>query len=178
MKFGAKKGLVMLCAAALLLPVANVHAKRSIEKIGYINVQQIVAKSDIGKEAREKLAKLKGTKNAQLKEIAAEIENLSDQIKKERQKKEINQEKMKGLIESIQETNKKYQRFVADAKEAIAKLDRELVAEILKKANPVLKRIVDKEKYTIIIKDAGSLAYIDPSKDITDEVVKGLNKIK
>jgi len=40
----------------------------------------------------------------------------------------------------------------------------------------VLKRVAKKRKYTIILKDPKADGYLDPSVDITDEVLKGLNK--
>ncbi|OQW97351.1 MAG: molecular chaperone Skp, partial [Desulfobacteraceae bacterium A6] len=33
-----------------------------------------------------------------------------------------------------------------------------------------------KQKYTMILKDPNSIGYLDPSVDITDDVVKDLNK--
>ncbi|MEE8431795.1 MAG: OmpH family outer membrane protein, partial [Candidatus Desulfatibia sp.] len=81
-------------------------------------------------------------------------------------------------VELLQKMNKDYQRLVADAKEDIAREDRQLVALILEKANDILKSVAKKKKYTIILKDPKTIGYLDPAVDITDLVVKELNKRK
>ena len=80
--------------------------------------------------------------------------------------------------ESPSKKYKEYQRLVADAKEDITREDRELVSIILKKADNVLKRVAKNNKFTIILKDPNAIGYLDPSVDITDLVLKELNKKK
>jgi outer membrane protein len=82
----------------------------------------------------------------------------------------------RNKIEKLRSAYKEYQRLLADAKEDILREDRELVSIILKKADGVLKKVAKKRKYTIILKDPKAIGYLDPSVDITDEVLKGLNK--
>jgi outer membrane protein len=67
---------------------------------------------------------------------------------------------------------------VDDAKEDITREDRQLVAIILGKANDILKNVAKKKKYSIILKDPNSIGYLDPDVDITDLVLKELNKKK
>ncbi|CAD7848633.1 MAG: hypothetical protein [Olavius algarvensis Delta 4 endosymbiont] len=79
-------------------------------------------------------------------------------------------------VEALKKLYKDFQRMVADAKEDISREDRELVALILKKADGVLKKIAKKKKYSIILKDPNAIGYLDPDVDITDLVLKELNK--
>ena len=79
-------------------------------------------------------------------------------------------------VEILKRKYKEYQRLVADAKEDITREDRELVSIILKKADSVLKRVAKNNKFTIILKDPNTIGYLDPSVDITDIVLKALNK--
>ena len=41
-----------------------------------------------------------------------------------------------------------------------------------------MKKVAKKYKYTIIIKDPNAVGYLDPDVDITDKVIKELNKKK
>lgn len=66
--------------------------------------------------------------------------------------------------------------MVADAKEDISREDRELVALILKKADDILKKVAKKKRFSIILKDPNAIGYLDPDVDITDLVLKELNK--
>ena len=85
------------------------------------------------------------------------------------------QEKRKKQL-AIQKTNKEYRRMVADVKEDILLEDRELVSIILQKADEILNKVAKRLNYTVILKDATAIGYLDPSVDITDEVIKELNK--
>jgi outer membrane protein len=64
----------------------------------------------------------------------------------------------------------------ADAKDEIEKQNRDLVAGILKKADGILKSIAKKRGFGIILKDPKVVGYLDPDLDITDDVLKALNK--
>ena len=69
--------------------------------------------------------------------------------------------------------------MVTDAREDITREDRQLVAIILQKADGVLKRVAKRKKYTIILMDPPkTVGYVDPKVDITDDVLKVLNKKK
>ncbi|MBU1195724.1 MAG: OmpH family outer membrane protein [Proteobacteria bacterium] len=69
-----------------------------------------------------------------------------------------------------------YKKMVGQAREDIAREDRQLVAEILKKADGVLKAVAKEKKFTIILKDPNAIGYLDESVDITTQVLAGLNK--
>jgi len=79
-------------------------------------------------------------------------------------------------VEALKKLYKDFQRMVADAKEDISREDRELVALILKKADDILKKVAKKKRFSIILKDPNAIGYLDPDVDITDLVLKELNK--
>ena len=66
--------------------------------------------------------------------------------------------------------------MVADVKEDILLEDRELVSIILQKADEILNKVAKRLNYAVILKDATAIGYLDPGVDITDEVIKELNK--
>jgi len=51
-----------------------------------------------------------------------------------------------------------------------------VVAIILQKADDVLKKVAKRKKFTIILKDPNAIGYLDKKVDITDDVLKELNK--
>lgn len=69
-------------------------------------------------------------------------------------------------------------RDTGASKEAINNREKELVSAILKNARKALADVARKLKYTIIIKDPNIIAYLDPGSDITDLVIKELDKSK
>lgn len=167
------KKTVIVAIAMVLLFCVNSYAA---DKVGFINVQKLVSGSKMGKKATAEIQKLKDSENEKINKRRTEIDELNNKFKAESRKKDVNQSGLKLLIEEIQLKDKEYKRLVADAREMLAKKDRELVVEILLKADPILKKIAKKKGYSIILRDRGTLAYLDPAVDVTDEVIKKLDR--
>ncbi len=170
-----KKNLLVI-AGCIVLALVWCTSSYAAEKVGYINLQRLVNESKMGKEAKADIQRMRKTKQAVLNKKLKDIIKLRDFINQKGDKLPARERRDK--IELLQKMNKEYQRLVADAKEDIAREDRDLVAIILEKANDILKSVAKKKKYTIILKDPKTIGYLDPAVDITDLVVKELNKKK
>jgi outer membrane protein len=149
-------------------------ASYAAEKVGYINLQRLVNESDMGKAARNDIQKLRSEREAVLREKLKELNDLRELINKEGATMDAAEKNDK--VQEYNRAYKEYQRTLEDAKEDISNEDKELVAIILEKADSVLKEVAKKQKYTIILKDANAIGYLDPEVDITDDVLKELNK--
>ena len=169
---GRRVILSIVCCAAMVLILSI--SSNAAEKVGYINLQRLVNESDMGKAARSDLQKLRSEKEAVIRDKLQEINNLRDLLNKEGNTMDAAEKRDKE--QALNRALKEYQRLVEDAREDISNEDKELVAIILQKADPVLKEVAKKQKYTIILKDANAIGYLDPSVDITDDVLKELNK--
>ena len=164
--------VLMICCVTLVFGLSV--ASYAADKVGYINLQRLVNESDMGKAAKEDIQKLRSEREAMLREKLKEINDLRTLINKEGDSMGASEKTDK--IQELNRAYKEYQRLVEDAKEDISNEDKELVSIILEKADSVLKEVAKKQKYTIILKDANAVGYLDPSVDITDDVLKELNK--
>ena len=170
-----KKNLLVI-ASCIVLALVWCTSSFAAEKVGYINLQRLVNESKMGKDAKADILKMRQTKQAVLDKKLADINKLRDFINKKGDKLAAGDRRAK--VELLQKMYKEYQRLVADAKEDITREDRQLVAIILEKANDILKKVAKKKKYGIILKDPNAIGYLDPDVDITDLVLKELNKKK
>jgi len=170
-----KKNLLVI-AGCIVLALVWCTSSFAAEKVGYINLQRLVNESQMGKDAKADILKMRQTKQAVLDNKLADINKLRDFINKKGDKLVAGDRRDK--VELLQKMYKDYQRLVADAKEDITREDRQLVAIILEKANDILKNVAKKKKCGIILKDPNSIGYLDPDVDITDLVLKELNKKK
>ena len=168
------KRKMLAAACCFVLGLAWCTFSHAADKVGYINLQRLVNESKMGKAAREDIRKLRKDREAMVSNKLWEINNLKDLLNKQGAKMDPNEKRDK--IEALQKVYKEYQRMVADAKEDIVREDRELVSIILKKADGILKKVAKKKKYTIILKDPKAIGYLDPSVDITDAVLKELDR--
>jgi len=146
------------------------------DKVGYVNLQRLVSESKMGKKASQDMQKLRVQKEKIVSAKLKEVTVLRDRINKTGNK--MTAAKKAAAIENLQKAYKEYQRLVADTKDDVVRGDRKLVAIILQKADGVLKKVAKRGKYTIIIKDPKAVGYLDPSVDITDKVIKALNRKK
>ncbi|MFP4477641.1 MAG: OmpH family outer membrane protein [Desulfatibacillaceae bacterium] len=160
----------------LILFLALTGAAHGAGKVGFINLKRLVNESDLGKTAKKDIAKLRKDRTADATEKQRQVNHLKQVI--EEQGDTMSPEEKREKLEALQKTYKDYQRLIEDAKEDIAREDRELVSIILKKADDVLKEVAKKRKYTIILKDPATIGYLDPEVDITDEVLKELDRRK
>ena len=167
-----KFAIVVFLAAALSSAMAQpIHAQT---KVGYIDLQRLVGESEMGRKAQQELSVMREQKEALLGIKLSELNKLKDYINKEGAT--MDPATKKDKIEELQKAYKDYQRLVADAKDDIEREDRDLVATILNKADGVLKMVAKSQGYTIILKDPNAIGYLDKSVDITDAVLKELNK--
>ena len=169
-KSGVVSGMCVFVAAVFLLCGVS-YAE---QKVGYINLQRLVNESKMGEAAKKDIEKLRMQRQTTINNKLAEVNKLKDLL--EKSEKGMSAKERKDVSESLQKVYKEYQRLLADAREEITREDRELVAVILEKADGVLKAVAKKQKYTMILKDPNTVGYLDPSVDITDDVVKELNK--
>ena len=170
-----KKNLLVILGC-VVLALVWCTASFAAEKVGYINLQRLVNESKMGKDAKADILKMRETKQAVLDKKLADINKMRDFINKKGDK--LAADDRRNKVELLQKMYKEYQRLVADAKEDITREDRQLVAIILEKADDILKDVAKKKKYGIILKDPNGIGYLDPDVDITDLVLKDLNKKK
>jgi len=144
------------------------------DRVGYINIQRLIHESKIGENARVDLQKLRAAKEkevvekgqlvAQLKEYIINKKEWADPLEK------------KETLGKYQKLVKEYDRLLEDAKEDIAREDRELTSIILEKADSALKEVARKNDFTMILKDPNVIGFLNPEVDITDDVLEKLNK--
>ncbi len=168
------KLLAVFCGLSLVaLGFATVAAA---DRVGYIDLHRLVNESKMGQAAREDLRKMRQDRETILAGKLREINELKEYVQKEGDK--IPLEEKQDKIEELKKLYKAYQRLLADAKEDISTEDRQLVSIILTKANDVVRKVAKQENYSIILKDPDAIGYLDPAVDITDLVLKELNKVE
>ncbi len=163
-------GLVLVMAfasQAVALPFSGT-------KVGYVNLNRLVKESKMGQKATERLNVLRQDKEADIREKVKEINAIKLEL--ETNVDDLKLEDKKDKVDDLNALVKEYKRMQADAKDEIEKQNRDLVAEILTKADDILKSIAKKKGFGIILKDPKVVGYLDPDLDITDDVLRALNK--
>jgi outer membrane protein len=163
---------ILFGLGALFLMTAA--AASAADKVGYINLQRLVSESKTGKEAREDIQKMRKAKEDELTRRLESLNKMKDELNENWEKLDARTQRDRRA--ELKRAYEDYQKILNDAKEDILREDRELVSIILQRADGVLKKVAKRNGYTIILKDPNAIGYLDPAVDITDEVLKELNK--
>jgi len=158
-------------AAAALIALAAVGASAQELKIGYINGERVLRESTPAKAAQSKLEAEFGKRERELAEDANRLKASADQLDKEAptlSESERNR-RQRDLIEQDRELQRKRRAFQEDLNQR----KNEELANVVERANRVIKRIFDDEKYDLIVQDG--VVFAGPRVDITDKVIRALN---
>jgi outer membrane protein len=170
------KTLGKIGCIAVLITFSLTAFAQAADRIGYIDVQRIISESAVGKKKIEEYNRLRDRKDAELRQKLAAMEALNSGLNRERAREPVNQEKIRALLEKLQDKNREIERFAADARAELAQKDAEAVAEILQIVAPILMQIGEAGGYAIIWRNIHDIAYMGPGVDITDEVIKALDQ--
>ena len=145
------------------------------EKIGFIDMREIMLKSDAGKKASEDFGKLYEKDKAMIQKREVEMKKLKDDLDKQRTV--LTESAMKEKEAAYQKKFRDYQLMVKDANEELQTRDQELSKKLVPDILKVINAIGDKEKYTLII-DVGTtpVAYFAKENNLTQKVIEEFNK--
>lgn len=163
--------LGVILAASLLVPTLPAAA----EKIGFIDMREVMLNSEVGKKASEDFKKIFDKNKIAIQERETELKKLKDEIDKQRTILTEAALKEKELL--YQKKFRDYQLMVKDANEDLQSRDQELSKTIIPEILKVVSTIGEKDKYTMIL-DVSTMpvAYWSKDGDLTKRIIEEFNK--
>jgi len=145
------------------------------EKTGFVDIREIMIKSDAGKKASAEFKKYYEKDRNKIQEREAELKKLKDDL--EKQKSILTESAMKDKETVYQKKFRDYQLLVKDSNEELQRRDQELSKKLIPEILKVLQTIGQREKYTLIIDISTTpVAYYAKENDITTRATEELNK--
>ncbi|HEY2922413.1 MAG TPA: OmpH family outer membrane protein [Candidatus Binatia bacterium] len=141
-------------------------------KIGFIDIQRIVAESQAGKKAKDRF-------QAQVKKAEADVQKERtdlERIKNDLDKKGplLKEEERRNLEADFQRRSVNLQRTMGDYQQDLQRKNNEMMAEILKELEQVVSELGKAEKFTLILEKT-QILYSDQATDITTKVIEAYN---
>jgi outer membrane protein len=157
-------------AAIALLAAATVAGAQDL-KIGYINGERVLRESAAAKAAQGKLEVEFGKRERELADDAARLKTAADRLDKEAPTLSESERgrRQRELVEQDRDLQRKRRAFQEDLNQR----KNEELANVVERANRVIKQIFDTEKYDLIIQEG--VVFAGPRVDITDKVIRTLN---
>lgn len=188
-----KRGMVVVVTLVMVIGVYHLLAQAPQTpagvKIGVVNVAEVFNKYKRRQQLSDALEKEKKEEEVKIKDMENQIEELKKQIKALDTESELRMEKesqVKILTMQLEDRVKRWNKRInlkvneqtallySDIRDAVAKYARENQFTMILKTDPALERDLDESAtYRINIR---AIIYADPTIDLTEEIIKVLNK--
>ncbi|MFH1076794.1 MAG: OmpH family outer membrane protein [Pseudomonadota bacterium] len=163
----------VIVSAALLIIYGGAVLGADSVKIGVVDLQDIIEKSEFGKAASEKI-KTKGNElSKELKQKSSEVKKMEEQFEKNtvvlsKDARKEQEDKLHAKINDLKTLEREYSRVLKE-------LNNELLQQLEKKIKEVIGDLAKKEKYTLVLTKQPAVAYSVPGLDITNTVISMLD---
>lgn len=157
---------VLIGLAALAAPA------RAESKVGFLHPQRILNESKIGKAAQEDLARFAQEKDRVIRARTQEIQ--AEQKKLETAGSTDPEAPRKA--EALRLKYQQQDRLIQESKEEIRLEEQRLARYVMQKADAIMKQVAAQQGFTLIFTDPEAIGYIDPSVDLTEQVIKALDQ--
>jgi outer membrane protein len=175
-RFKMKRNIYLIAGLVLLLFVWSSNAFAA-EKIGVINIREIMQNSIAGKKAAEDLRSLAEKKSAPIKSLENELKKMKDELDK--QGSIMTQNARRDKEEAYQKKLRDYQLLVNDTNTELQKRDQEVFQKLMPEILKVVRAIAEKEKYTLVIDIATMpVPFHAKESDLSAKVIEDYNKTK
>lgn len=171
-----KKSIYLMAGIIFVFLICNASSFAA-EKIGFINLQEIMQTSNAGKKAADDFKKFYDKETQDIKTAEKELKKMKDELDK--QGSIMTQSSQKEKEAAYQKKLRDYQLLVNDTNEELKKRDQEMTQKLMPGIMKIVRAIAEKEKYTLVI-DVATLPipYYAKENDFSKKVIEEFNKAK
>jgi outer membrane protein len=182
-----KRLLLSILSAAIWMPVLGVAQTSSqtptaqapavigTAKIAWMNLEQAILTTDEGKNMVAEIQKYIDAKNSENTNLRKEMDTLRNQL--EVQGSKLTDEARTELEEQVDSKDTALQRFQQDTQKDIDNRKLKMTNYLARRMQPVIEKL-SKEKglSAVLVFNSSRDAYVDPSLNLTEEIVKAYNQ--
>lgn len=173
-----RKSWVMVFAICsfFFLGLAPAVSAAGSPKLGYFDLQTVLDKSKAGQRAKKNF-------EAKQKTMKAEVESKSRAFKKLKQdfdKKQalLDDKAKRAKINELRKAQAEGEQLVVQTQQKLGKLSQELTKPIVDKILELVRKAGKQGKYDLIFEvQKGGIAYAKEDGDLTNQLIKDLNKV-
>jgi len=159
---------LMAAALAAALPAA---AQTAAPRIGFVSTERIMRDSGLAKRAQTQIQSEFAGRDRDMQAMAAQLKTMQEDLQKNGVT--MADSERTARERKFDETNRDFQRKQREFQEDLGQRRNELMAQVIQKANEVIRKLAEQDKLDIILQDA---VYASPRVDITDKVIKALDQ--
>lgn len=166
-------GRLMAFFAAFSLMLAP--AAWAAGKIGYFEMQRVIAESKLGKKTSDDLKRQTDATKADVEAKGKAFKAARDEFDK---KKDVMDDKAKAKkIKELQDMQAEGEKLLSDAQQKISKLSQDVQKPFYDKVLEVVRKIGRDEKYDMIFeREMAGLVYVNEKDDLTKQIIDEVDK--
>lgn len=144
-------------------------------RIGFVDVQKVLARSAAGVAAREQLEREKAGMQREVDARRQELEKLREELEKKgplmtgdaRREKE----------DQLERKRRDATRLMDDFQRELARKEQALAQKVLQELSGVIERVGKQRGYFMIVEKRGAgVLYFTPDADLTDEIIRAYDQ--
>jgi len=171
------RSVVSFVVAALVAWVGGIDFAQAEVSIAIVDVQRVVNESIIGKAARSNMESQIQKAKVKLSNLQADLEKGKADLQK--QSAILSGSALEERREALGKRQLEVQRAYQDMQERLAKTNDKEIRRVIEEVQKVVDEMAEQKGYSFIFeKDRQSVIYANPQIDITQDVVKILDKRK
>jgi outer membrane protein len=156
-------------------PAPSAAAAPASTKIGYIDVQRVLARSAAGMAAREQLEKERAGIQKEMDGRRQELEKLRDEIEKKGPLMTADTRREKQ--EAFERKRRDAARAADDFQKELEKREATLLQKVLQEMGGVIEKVgKEKNYYMIVEKRNAGVLYATTDADLTDEIIRAYDR--
>jgi outer membrane protein len=160
----------------ILASISVVFAEEP-QKIYVVDVQKVVGDSIIGKAAKNDLEKELKKSEAKILGQRQELERMKQDLSK--QKALLSKEALEQKGQEFRKKQRDLELSMAEEQDKIKRKNIKAIESVVAQVREILSELAESKEYAVVVeKDPRLVVYVSPNYDITNEVIKALDKKK
>jgi outer membrane protein len=162
----------LLVPLMVLLMGATAYPAEKV-KIGFINLQEALNESEVGKKAKQDLEQVIREKQAEVEGKVKAKDAMREDL--EKQSVMLSEDARNKRVDELRRLEREIERLISDTNAELQKLQREKEVDILKELDAIIGKIGKEEGFTLIL-PSDVVLYAVEGLEITDKVIEEYDK--
>jgi outer membrane protein len=172
--------LIVVLTASVAVSGSMAHAQAppaggGLNRIAYIDVQRVLARSAAGVAAREQLEREKATMQKEMEGKRVELEKLREEIEKKGAL--LTADARREKQEQFERKRRDAARLADDFQKELERKESVLLQKVLQEVSGIIERVGKERNFYMIVEKRGAgVIYAAAEADLTDEVIKAFDQ--
>jgi outer membrane protein len=172
--------LIVVLAVSVAVSGSMAHAQSppaggGLNRIAYIDVQRVLARSAAGVAAREQLEREKATMQKEMDGKRVELEKLREEIEKKGAL--LTADARREKQEQFERKRRDAARLADDFQKELERKESVLLQKVLQDVSGIIERVGKERNFYMIVEKRGAgVIYASAEADLTEEVIKAFDQ--